>query len=186
MQIPANDNALASVATRPSEFDAHLTAAYPRLLARAKRFTRDPEPLAQQTAMTALHRWASFRQTPGKPYYGFYTWLCWVMKGSAADFKDRVDRRIVMVSSDAMAVPPVRTTSPAQEASADLGAVLSVLAPRERDVLLRRVAGEQCWEIAADWGVTKQRVSQIEFEARAKVLAAAGLVGANDNVRVAA
>ena len=103
------------------------------------------------------------------------------MKGSAADFKDRASRRIVMVPNDTFDRQREDGADGAQEATADLAAVLSVLAPREREVLLRRAAGDMLFEIAADLGVTKQRVSQIEFEARVRVLDAA-----NDNVRAAA
>lgn len=181
MQNPANDNALTSVAARPAEFDRQLAAAYPRLLARARRFTTDPDALVNQAVVDALHRWASFRQTPDNPYYGFFTWLCWVMMGIASNHTRAAKVRIVTVSADAMTNPPIRATNPAQEAHTDLGTLLAVLVPREREVLLRRAAGEMLSEIAADWGVTKQRVSQIEQEARTHVLAAA-----NDNLRPAA
>lgn len=173
---PANDNT-----ARPAEFDRQLAAAYPRLLVRARRFTTDPDALVNQTAVDALHRWASFRQTPDNPYFGFFTWLCWVMMGIASNHSRAAKCRIVAVSADAMTNPPIRTTNPAQEAHTDLGTLLAVLAPRESEVLLRRAAGDKLSEIANDWGVSKQRVSQVELEARSRVLAAA-----NDNVRVAA
>lgn len=168
---PANDN-------RPAEFDAHLAAAYPRLLARAKRFSTDPGALAGQAVVVALHRWRTFRQTPGNPYAGFYTWLCWCMKGAAADYKEMTGRRIVMVSADAVDNPPEIQISGAQEASSDLSTLLGALTARERDVILRRAGGETLQEISLDWSVTRERVRQIESEARAKVMAMA----ANDNV----
>lgn len=61
-----------------------------------------------------------------------------------------------------------------------MGAI-EVLHGRERDVFVRRVMGEFCSEIGADLGISKQRVSIIETNARAKVLAAA-----NDNRKRAA
>lgn len=170
----ANDN------TRPAEFDRQLALAYPRLLKRAARFSGEPAVLANQAMLLALTRWQTFRQTPGNPYHGFYTWLCWVMMGGASDTRRKISRRIVTVSSDAMPDLPVRAVRASQEAATDLPRVLAVLRPREREVLLRRAAGDKLIEIGEDMGVTRERVRQIEEGARAKVLA---LVAANDNGR---
>ena len=179
LPTPANDN-------RPAEFDRQLAAAYPRLLARANRFSSDPGTLAGQAVVVALHRWRSFRMTPGNPYAGFYTWLCWCMKGSAADYKGMMKRRITMVSSDAVDCPEEIAVDGGQEASTDLSTVLDALSSRERDILLRRAMGESLLEISDDWGVSKERIRQIEFEARTKALAVAGMTAANDNLTVAA
>ncbi|OAM77725.1 hypothetical protein A3840_08855 [Devosia elaeis] len=104
------------------------------------------------------------------------------MKGAAADYKEMTGRRIVMVSADAVDNPPEIQISGAQEASSDLSTLLGALTRRERDVILRRAGGETLQEISGDWGITRERVRQIESEARAKVMALA----ANDNVARAA
>lgn len=170
---PANDNNL-----RPAEFDRQLALAYPRLVRWASRYTIDPHTIVQDAMVSACTNWASFRQTPGNPYFGFFTWLQWKVRANVSAYKRRLSSRIVTVSVEILRAEPVRITLPAQEAATDLARVMAVLTPRERNVLLRRVAGEQLVAIGADIGVSKQRASQIESGARAKVLA---LVAANDN-----
>jgi RNA polymerase sigma factor (sigma-70 family) len=166
---PANDN-------RPPEFDRQIAAVYPRLLQRARRFTRDYESVAHETVAYALRMWATFRQTPGEPYRGFYTWLCWTMFGIMTDHTNRTARQVLTVSTDAVERPPEITSEGGQEAHVDLSTVLGWLDERERDVMLRRAAGCSGKEVAGLLGLSQQRVSQIEAEARAKILAAV-----NDN-----
>lgn len=164
---PANDN-------RPAEFDRQLAAAYPRLLKRATFYTRSPNDLANETMLQACRHWAAFRQTPGNPYYGFATWLQFLMRSVAGGWKRKRDRRIVTMP---MEYAPDRITQPPQEASYDLNVTLAILNGRDRDVLLRKAFGETGPEIAVVLGISRQRVSQIEAAARAKLMAAA----ANDN-----
>ena len=61
------------------------------------------------------------------------------------------------------------------EAAALLEPLLRGLTPREREVLLLRAAGETLAEVGRAWGVTKERVRQVEARALAHARRAAGV-----------
>ncbi len=159
MQLEAaNDN------TRPSSFDAALLKYQPGLARLASRLRpEDPESLLQDLNVFALSRHTNFRGDPTQPKSGFWNWL-------------QLNMRSMAQSQRRCPVPPKgeTTTQPIQEDYTELSRTLARLTGRSGEVLTRRAMGETLEEVSNDLGVSRERVRQIESEARAKLLKQVG------------
>jgi RNA polymerase sigma factor (sigma-70 family) len=167
----ANDNAPAK---RPASFDAHVTAYLPGLNRLARRYTKTAEQrqdLVTDTVMYALEKWQNFRGDPADARSGFFAWLTWQMRGVVKNGAVKAEIRkkhITMVPLDATHVAATPAT---QDVHVDLSATLrDVSSMMNGDVLMRRAMGDTLQEIAADRGVTRERVRQIEVAARARLV----------------
>ncbi|MDI6028313.1 sigma-70 family RNA polymerase sigma factor [Corticibacterium sp. UT-5YL-CI-8] len=174
---PANDNT-----PRPAAFDAAVMAYMPGLTRLARRYTKTTEQrddLVNDTVMYALERWKNFRGDPSESRGGFWAWLTWQMRGlvKSASVKAAFRRRtITFVSMEAVVTTP--STPASQEENADLSVVFRCAAGvKHGDVLIRRAMGEHLQVIADERGLSRERVRQIETEAREQVVDAIGWGG---------
>lgn len=159
MQYEAANNNI-----RPAAFDAALLKYQPGLARLASRLRpEDPESLVQETNVFALSRHTNFRGDPTQPKSGFWNWLQLNMRSMAQS-----QRRRPLVQQDKT------TTQPVQEDYAELSRTLSRLTGRSGQVLTRRAMGDTLEEIGNDLAVSRERVRQIENEARAKLLKQVG------------
>ena len=153
---PANDNQ-----QRPASFDAAVLEWRPLLRKLAARFEpkrQDREDLVQETIMTALHRWASYR-----PEAKLSTWLMFQMRAvvQARQRKPQVDTVGTDEIQDTVTVPATQAALvPARRALAQLGDT------RGERALVRLAAGETGQEIADTMGISRERVRQIMNVAR--------------------
>lgn len=157
---PANDN-------RPPEFDALIEKYTPGLKSLASRLMPGRgDDLYVDTVILLLHRWRSFR-----PDGGFWNWASLTMRGAARDIRNREKRRPREVG---LGDASERSTQPRQHDHAELSdALRRISSIRNGDVLLRRAMGDKLDEIAADRGVSRERVRQMEAIAREDFNAAA-------------
>ena len=157
MTAAANDN-------RPPEFDARVMAYMPGLRKLAARHVRNErrEDLVVDTIMHALEKWRTFREDGA-----MWSWLAWTMRGIAANqakMAMRSARRATVFSIDDY---PNLATGSTQQMQAELSETLTALAGMKGgNVLVRRAMGDGLAEIGADMGITRERVRQIEVEAR--------------------
>ena len=85
--------------------------------------------------------------------------------GGASDGEDQVTRMDFLADADA-GVEHTDALVLCREQKAVLAAAFHALLPREREVLLRRcVRGEHLEAIGASWGLTRERVRQVEAAA---------------------
>lgn len=146
---------------RPPEFDAQLLGArsflkfYVRRLAPAA----DHEDIVQETLVIAMRRWASYRADGS-----FKHWLTYIMR-TVAHGRRRSPESAEIEAAD----------EPTQEHRADIGRVLSLVPPREREVIVAHAQGYTMGEIGSAMGITKQRAHQLMQAGRKR------LVAANDN-----
>lgn len=155
MQLEAaNDN------TRSSSFDAALLKYQPGLARLANRLRpEDPESLLQDLNVFALSRHTNFRGDPTQPKSGFWNWL-------------QLNMRALAQQQRRCPVPPKgeTTTQPTQEDYAELSRTLARLTGKGGEVLTRRAMGCTLEEIGKDYGVTRERVRQIENATRAQLI----------------
>lgn len=151
---------------RPASFDAAVMAYAPGLRNLSKRLTTPDkrDDLVTDTIITALHRWASFREDGG-----MWNWLSLTMRATAQDGRKRAARSIDVVDDPEGHHLSRVPMHPRQEDYVELSQALARVSGRERDVLVRRVMGDTCREIANDNGLSVQRVQQIELKARERV-----------------
>lgn len=151
---------------RPPEFDALIekyTPGLKRLAAKLAPWRGDD--LYVDTVILLLHRWRSFR-----PDGGFWNWASLTMRGAARDqrLRERKQPREVELRPLHAGV-----TQPSQHDYAELSEALRKLSGvRHGDVLLRRAMGDKLDEIAADRGVSRERIRQLEAIAREDLNAA--------------
>ena len=156
MSKAANDNT-----PRPDWYDQLLVEYLPfaRKCAHRMRGLDDPEDLMQDFYVDACHRWAAY-----DPQYKFGTWVYQLIRNVASNrrkFRSRQRRSGSEVSLDADN-GPVLSIGASQQDYSELSDVLSRLSgTRDSEALLRRAMGEGLSEIAADMGVSRERVRQI-------------------------
>ncbi len=154
-----NDNA-----TRPAWYD-ELVQKYERLIKRiAKQYGRsyDSEEFEQDIYVDLYRRWALYNSD-----YSFGTWICLCARNVSSMHKQRkmslkrTGTRVELSAAEAVSYPSN------QEASTDLAVVRSVLSGgRRTDILMRIASGELLREIAAEYGIGKERVRQIGEQER--------------------
>lgn len=157
----ANDN-------RPPEFDARVMAYMPGLRAFAgKRVPREyRDDLVTDTIIYALAHWKNFREDGG-----MWNWLIWQMRGILKNEATKAAVRkkaVTFVPLDdrmSFSVPARQLEHTA------LSMALDDMNTREGAVVLRRAMGYSLDEIATDFGVTGERVRQIEAKERGRLQA---------------
>lgn len=156
---------------RPAEFDARLMAYLPGLRKLAAKMVprQYREDLVTDTIMFALERWENFREDGG-----MWGWLSWNMRGivtnSAKKAANERKTAVFIPIEDHMNL----SVAGEQEGYVDLSDALRRAAShRHGPVLLRRAMGDSLKEIAAERGVSIERVRQQEEAARASLRAAA-------------
>jgi RNA polymerase sigma factor (sigma-70 family) len=171
---PANDNQ-----PRPASFDAAVLEWRPLLRKIASRFEprrQDREDLVQETIMTALHRWASYR-----PEAKLSTWLVFQMRAvvqarrrkpqletisvdmmqAKIDNQEALGPRVMDHFTASVSIPATQAAqAPAMRALAQLGDT------RGERALVRLAAGETGQEVANTMGISRERVRQITDVAR--------------------
>jgi RNA polymerase sigma factor (sigma-70 family) len=156
---------------RPAAFDARVLAYLPGLSRQAVKLGyrgEEGKDLVTDTIILALHRWGSFREDGG-----MWNWLVFTMRSLSRD-RRRQAKATILIADDPDGKMAARVSAaPAQEDYASLCGVLNKLAGRERDMVLRRAAGEMLEEIANDHGISKQRVQQLIDRARDRLKEAA-------------
>ncbi len=146
---------------RPKEFDDRLLSYMPGLQSLARRMQpEDPDALVNDTFAFALSKWKNFR-----PDGGFWLWISMNMRAIAR--KNR-SRKVPHMSGIAAAEHVQELGN--QEHSADLSMVRVLLNDRAGTCLIRHASGETYREIAADLGVSYERVRQLCDVARARLL----------------
>jgi RNA polymerase sigma factor (sigma-70 family) len=163
MSTPANDN-------RPASYDQQLQehAALVRRLARKISY-RDADDVAQDIMLCAVrtHKHRDER-------YPFSTWLH-VVAGNVRVERYRASttnmRAGVTVADDTEHEGAVQ---PSQHIQAELAEVLRTLSgTRDGEALVRLAMGDKLEEVAADFGVSRERVRQLAQRARQSLQVAA-------------
>lgn len=146
---------------RPAEFDVQLLDAVPFLRYYVRRIApaAEHDDIIQETLAEAMRRWASYR-----PDGAFKHWLTYIMR-TVAHGRRRSPESAEIEAAD----------EPTQEHRADIGRVLSLVPPREREVIVAHAQGYTLDEIGSAMGITKQRAHQLMLAGRKR------LVAANDN-----
>lgn len=149
--------------TRPPDFDARVMAYMPGLQNLARKYkstTEERNDLVTDTIVYALEKWDNFNESGG-----MYSWLAWSMRGIASNQRKRKPQMQVV---DAPLLYTNASTPATQEQYCELSSALRAVPPgRSGAVLLRRAMGDELHEIGADFGISRQRVQQIELRARA-------------------
>lgn len=161
---------MSAVIDRPAEFDQRVMQYLPGLRKLSWRYCRDAEEredLVNDTVMFALRNWQSFREEGG-----FWSWLCWQMRGEVSRRNNYNKRRVWLNAQfdvqheTADAIAELRT-EPTQDVEVELADVKRLVAGvRHGDVLLRYAHGATLDEIARDRGLSKERIRQFIVVAR--------------------
>lgn len=159
-------------ATRPADLDARIMAYFPGLCKLAKKYrTRraDQYDLVVDTITHCLAHWKTFREDGG-----LYNWLEWNMLGVVSNQAQAAALRkglTVIYDSDTLDFHASKRHSAASQFGAAMLAETLAAMPEGRDgaVLLRRAAGDTLHEVAEEFGISRQRVQQIEMRARERV-----------------
>jgi RNA polymerase sigma factor (sigma-70 family) len=160
----ANDNT-----PRPPAFDARLMAYRPGMMKRAGDLTKTKEQrddLVTDTIVRCLTNWRNFREEGGS----FWNWIYWTMRGIVSN-DQKCQRRLHVVEdpegyfASCVAVPAVQF-----EHVALRNAVEFVSKTAEGRLLVRHAMGDDFGEIAAEKGVTKQRIHQIVDRERKRLV----------------
>lgn len=146
---PANDN-------RPTWFDARLMQYEPlmRNLAYKYRGWLDAEDVYQESVLTVLRRWASYRGGADSP--GFGAWLTYQVRETAQRCRGVDSKERHLDSFDD--VDRTATPAPSHELSIDAELMLRECSPAQRDVITMSAAGYDYSEIGSAHNVTKQAV----------------------------
>ncbi|TPJ86932.1 MULTISPECIES: sigma-70 family RNA polymerase sigma factor [unclassified Mesorhizobium] len=166
--------------TRPKEFDAKVIQWLPflrKMAFKMERSAQDREDLVNETVVTALHRWASYRE--GGSFPG---WLVFQMrerchamrskKSSAAALS--LDAKEEMAGSNDNHAPWFRDLSAAslpatQSDAVELAQVFDAIPRRYHTVMAKLAAGYEQKEIAASEGVSRQAIHQRITACRARL-----------------
>lgn len=163
----ANDNI-----PRPREFDARLEAYLPglRKLARKLRHDRDErEELLNETVAVVLSRWKGFR-----PEGGFWKWISLIMRSINREMRKKATRRAPAIEIDNISDSIAFSVAPHQEVAVDARKLSVEILGRNGDILMRRAQGDKLYDIANDYGISKQRVQEIAEHERKRILKAVG------------
>jgi RNA polymerase sigma factor (sigma-70 family) len=173
---PTNDNA-----GRPAEFDARLVAYRPfiRKVIRSRARREDWEDLEQEAFEDACRRWSTFRGED----YSFATWLAFVARGvvqahkryKAAQMRAGMEwsmdtDRTGATGRDFLGESWLPSAPATQADHVELSAVLGHLAATKNgSMLLRHAMGDERADIAAERGVSRQRIEQILRQERERL-----------------
>lgn len=157
---PANDNT-----PRPAWYDRELEVNLPfiRFKSRFHVPPHEVDDVVSEACILALRHWSNYRTE-----YKFTTWLGWIVRTAAGHHKDK--RLAKMRAGKHVPVADHMVVAPAdQDLMTDIAAVSQfVPAGRDGEILMRRLAGDTCTEIAADLGLHRSRIAQIEQRALGK------------------
>lgn len=166
----ANDNS-ATLDGRPAEFDARVMAYLPGMRKLAAKLLRDRDErsdLVTDTIIHCLKNWRSYREDGG-----FWNWIYWSMRGVHSNKLAADQRRPRIVEDPEGYIIGSRCTNPTQISHVELSQTLDTMNTREGAILLRRaMTDDTLLEIAADMGISKERVRQLETQERERLLAA--------------
>jgi len=124
---------------------------------------QDREDLVQETIAMCLERWASYNPAESLP-----GWLIFNMRECRANLR-RQGRVRTTSLEDCFSHP---SEPPRQHHTAELSQAMDRLGTRNGSFLLRFAMGESTPDIAAETGLSKQRVHQIIKQERNKLEAA--------------
>lgn len=161
---------------RPASFDAMLVSYRPGLARLAQRlgyFGEQREDLVTDTIIHCLKHWEKYRAEDSE-----WNYLYWTMRTVAGNYADRSSSKMQFVSVpiDWFEQIPMQAS---QDDYVELSQVLAKLTGGGGDIVLRRaMTGDTYRAMAAELGVTHQRVQQIESKARRKLAVACGRVAA--------
>lgn len=149
--------------SRPEWFDEKLLSYMPAIKKLARKYyPSDPEEVAQEAAAWLLKNWRSYRVDGG-----FYGWIYWHVRYIAKTKREYNERRSgIRVPLDeeltrALAVEPT------QDGYVTLSQVFDYAnETSDGRIVLRRAMGEGLGEIGADYGITRQRIQQLEARGR--------------------
>lgn len=169
MTKPANDNAVPPVSARPAWYDQKVVEYMPFIMRQARNRAKgdDAEEIVSEACMRALMRWKSY-----SPEYNFGTWMVFVIRETVRNRRDaRNSQKRSGLHVDYENV--VLTTPARQEDAVDLARAIShIPAGRTGDIVVRRAMGEELSAIAGEYGLSRERVRQIEGVGRAAIRAA--------------
>jgi RNA polymerase sigma factor (sigma-70 family) len=137
----------------------------------AAKLLRDKDERADLVTDTIIHclgHWRGYREDGG-----FWNWIYWCMRGVHSNKRMQRDRHPRLVEDPDGAIMDSRYTSPSQITHVELSQTLDTMNTRAGKVLLRRaMTDDTLLEIAADMGISKERVRQLETQERERLLAA--------------
>jgi RNA polymerase sigma factor (sigma-70 family) len=174
MNDVANDNLPATADdSRPAWFDAKLIDYMPAIRKLANKYWReDPEEHAQEVMFYCLRNWRSFREDGG-----FWLWLSYITRSLAQHKRrsnraklDKVTHSLEKAAMSSLVITPIQLNY--VETCQILAAVPK---DREGEILLRRANGEELHVIGADYGISRERVRQLEVRGRARTIKALGV-----------
>ena len=157
---------------RPAAYDAQVVAYQPfiRRLANKAYRNGNADDLAQEITMEALRRWRVYSDR-----YKFGTWLVQVARnvvaaaGKRSATKMRAGKHI-SINRSGVEDSRHNAAPPSQDDYAELSAVLRrVSGTRDGEALVRIAMGEELSEIAAEFGVSRERVRQLAERGRARL-----------------
>ncbi|PDS97546.1 hypothetical protein CO659_12865 [Rhizobium sp. S9] len=160
---------------RPASFDARVMEYLPGLKRLAAK--RVPpmyrDDLVTDTIAYAIEHWRNFREDGG-----MWNWLVWQMRGILKNEATKAAVRAANISFVPLdrSVPTDRSmrfsVPPNQVDYVELCETLGDLDTRDGGVVIRRAMGETLPVIAADLGVSAERVRQIEEKERSRLVKA--------------
>lgn len=154
---------------RPLAFDSALLAYQPGMRRLASKLGyRGPEAddLVTDTVAYCLEHWTNFHGETDK----MWNWIYWQMRGIVKNSRSK--KRLEMVPEGR--AYEIAETSANQADVAHAGQVVSLLAGRSGDMIMRLAMGDTLEEIARQHGVSRERVRQIVEKERARLLVLIG------------
>jgi|GEM_PF-2490092 len=160
--VAENDN-------RPPAFDSALLAYQPgmrRLASKLGYRGSEAVDLVTDTIAYCLEHWTNFHGDLDK----MWNWIYWQMRGIVKNSRSK--KRLEMVPEGR--AYEIAETSANQADVAHAGQVVSLLAGRSGDMIMRLAMGDTLEEIARQHGVSRERVRQIVEKERARLLVLIG------------
>jgi len=158
-------NPVADNDNRPVEFDTAILQWLPflhKMAARLERNKQDREDLVNETIAAALQRWESYDPSTSLP-----GWLAFQMRGCCRAMRDKRGRGGIMfaplagITVSALDETYTAPTLPRQDDVVELAQVTAKLEGRNGNILMRVSEGENGEVLAAEYGVSRQRIEQI-------------------------
>jgi len=147
-----------------------------KIARRMERRAQDREDLVNETVAVSVARRRTFN-----PSGSFPAWLAFQMRERVKHMRRQRSVSAISYSSDgdggAQSTVIDRVGEPPrQDNIVELSQALERMEGRGKTVLLRRAMGDELHDIGDEWGITRERVRQIEARAREKLRAAMGEV----------